>query len=267
MGKKKKKSTVSKPKPWLNRLISAIVFIACFLMVLALAYGPESLKEDFSILKKAEGPAGWFSSSRQESSNLVGVFGILMGNLCVYLLGYVFSLLSFILVGIIALLYFLEPQTPKGRQKLLLFLIVIFLLQILLSADVHSAGYGILPGALYGLLTAVFSTLGTTIILITAIALSVILILEWRRIKTWSLALAQSFANREPKVKPEKPTINQDIPLPAEPPVELKESTPVIRDHVDIAPPPTEPFIESSAKKKEEPKKEKVRDDCCKTIN
>lgn len=165
-------------------------------MVLALAYGPQSLKDDFDILKNAEGFAGWFSSGRSESQNLVGVFGILMGNLCVYLLGYVFSLLSFILVGIIALLYFLEPQTPKGRQKLLLFLIVIFLVQILLSADSCSAGYGILPGALHSLLSAIFGTLGTTIILITAIVLSVILILEWQRIKTWALALIQSFAQR-----------------------------------------------------------------------
>ncbi len=261
MGKKKKKTTASKPKPWLNRLISAIVFIVCFLMVLALAYGPQSLKDDFDILKSAEGFAGWFSSGRSESQNLVGVFGILMGNLCVYLLGYVFSLLSFILVGIIALLYFLEPQTPKGRQKLLLFLIVIFLVQILLSADSRSAGYGILPGALHSLLSAIFGTLGTTIILITAIVLSVILILEWQRIKTWALALIQSFAQREPRVRPEKPTINQDAPSPAPIAEEPRESTPVIRDHVDIAPPPVEPPKEASAKKKEPEKKEKAKPD------
>ncbi|HPV14096.1 MAG TPA: DNA translocase FtsK 4TM domain-containing protein [Candidatus Cloacimonadota bacterium] len=254
MAKKKQKTSSSKPKPWLNRLISAVIFIVCFLMVLALAYGPKSLDDDWKHLQSAAGFAGWFSS---ETQNLVGVFGILMGNLCVYLLGYVFSLLSFILIGIIALLYFLEPQTPKGRQKLLLFLIVIFLLQILLSHNAGSAGYGILPGALYSLLTAVFSSLGTTIILITAIVLSVILILEWQRLKTWSLALMQSFTQREPKVKPEKPTINQDVPAPAVKEEEQKDSTPVIHGHEDT--PPVEPEKEAPAKKKEEPKKEKTK--------
>ena len=259
MAKKKKKSTLNKPKAWLNRLISAVIFIFCLLMILALAYGAQILKNDFEHLKTADGFAGWFSSSRQESSNLIGIFGILMGNFFVYLVGYVFSLLSFILIGIIALLYFLEPQAAKGKQKLLLFLIVIFLLQILISQDAQGSGYGIIPGALLSLLIAIFGELGSTIILVSAICLSIILILEWQRIKAWLIMFGNSFAFKEAKAKKEKPTINKDIPTATVKEAEFKESTPIIHDHVDVLPEPKEVNKESTAKKKDQTKKDKPK--------
>lgn len=259
MAKKKKKSTLNKPNVWLNRLISAVIFIFCLLMILALAYGAQILKNDFEHLKTADGFAGWFSSSRQESSNLIGIFGILMGNFFVYLVGYVFSLLSFILIGIIALLYFLEPQAAKGKQKLLLFLIVIFLLQILISQDAQGSGYGIIPGALLSLLIAIFGKLGSTIILVSAICLSIILILEWQRIKAWLIMLGNSFAFKEAKAKKEKPTINKDIPTATVKEAEFKESTPIIHDHVDVLPEPKEINKESTAKKKDQTKKDKPK--------
>lgn len=112
-------------KPWQRRLSAALIFIFSLLMVLGLLTGPQALSDDMTILKEAGGALSWFSAARENAGNPVGVFGILLGNLFVFLLGYLFSIVSFVIIGIIALQYFLDPDAPKARQKALLILIVI----------------------------------------------------------------------------------------------------------------------------------------------
>ncbi len=257
MAKKKAKS--KEFKLWQKRLFSAILVILSLLIVLALAKGPKSLSEDMQILKNAEGFWGWFSSGREQSSNLVGVFGILAGSFFLYLFGYVFTLLCFSLIGLMALLYFLDPRAPKGRQKVLLLLILLFFLQILLSHEPDSTGYGIIPGSLYQMLFSLFDKLGSAIILISAMVLSGILIFEWRQIKKLFVNLVQSFESKESKK--EKPTINQDLPQSKKAEPEPKENTPIIHDHVDTLPEPLDVIKENVPQKKDETKKEKSKAD------
>ena len=256
-----KKSTRKRGwKPWQRRLSAALIFIFCLLMVLGLLTGPQALKDDMSVLKEAGGVLSWFSAAKTDASNPVGVFGILLGNLFVWLLGYLFSIVSFVIIGIIALQYFLDPDAPKTRQKALLILIVIFLLQILFSSHDRELGFAILPGSLWSVLAAIFSSLGATIILIAAMLLSLILIFEWRRVKEWALMLVESFERKgeERQLKKGKPTINQDEPLPVRQ-SPGPEPVPVIQDHAQSTPPP--PPEEAPAKKKAEPKPKKTSEE------
>jgi len=225
-------------KPWQRRLASAVIFIFCLLLVLGLMIGPSSLKQDMDTLRESRGMLHWFSAARGDTSNPVGLFGILLGNLFVWLLGYLFSIVSFVIIGVIALLYFLDPDAPRTRQKALLILILIFLLQIMVSAKDRELGFAVFPGLIWSMLAAVFSPVGATIILIATMLLSLILIFEWRRVKQWTAMLIESFEHRgeDPPIKKGNPTINQDEPLPTKQ-FNDPEPTPVIQDHSQTTPP------------------------------
>ena len=69
--------------------------------MLGLLTGPQALKDDMSVLERSGGLAGFPRLRRQQS---VGVFGILLGNLFVWLLGLSFPS-WFVIIGIIALQY------------------------------------------------------------------------------------------------------------------------------------------------------------------
>ncbi|NLO12264.1 MAG: DNA translocase FtsK [Candidatus Cloacimonetes bacterium] len=193
-------------------------------MVLSLIMGPGYLRQDMDILRDTGNFLDWFSTARSSTHNLVGVFGILFGNLTVYLFGYLFSIIGFALIGFIALQYFIEPNAPKARQKVLLSLILVFGLQVLFSGKDRELGYAIIPGFLWSILKAIFSNMGAVIIVIVLMILSLIMIFEWRTIKKWWRELVLVFKNRRQTKKPapEKPTINisEDPPAPqAEEPV------------------------------------------------
>jgi len=162
---------------------------------------------------------------------------------------------------VIALLYFLDPDAPRTRQKALLILILIFLLQIMVSAKDRELGFAVFPGLIWSMLAAVFSPVGATIILIATMLLSLILIFEWRRVKQWTAMLIESFEHRgeDPPIKKGNPTINQDEPLPTKQ-FNDPEPTPVIQDHSQTTPPPgiDEP---PQPKKKPEPKPRPVSED------
>ncbi|NLK49570.1 MAG: DNA translocase FtsK, partial [Candidatus Cloacimonetes bacterium] len=193
-------------------------------MVLSLIMGPGYLRKDMDILRDTGNFLDWFSTARSSTHNLVGVFGILFGNLTVYLFGYLFSIIGFALIGFIALQYFIEPNAPKARQKVLLSLILVFGLQVLFSGKDRELGYAIIPGFLWSILKAIFSNMGAVVIVIVLMILSLIMIFEWRTIKKWWRELVLVFKNRRQTKKPapDKPTINisEDPPEPqAEEPV------------------------------------------------
>ncbi|MCB5228499.1 MAG: DNA translocase FtsK [Candidatus Cloacimonetes bacterium] len=225
MAAKKKRNYSPKAwKPWQRKLASGLIFLLCLLMVLSLIMGPGYLRQDMDILRDTGNFLDWFSTARSSTHNLVGVFGILFGNLTVYLFGYLFSIIGFALIGFIALQYFIEPNAPKARQKVLLSLILVFGLQVLFSGKDRELGYAIIPGFLWSILKAIFSNMGAVIIVIVLMILSLIMIFEWRTIKKWWRELVLVFKNRRQTKKPapEKPTINisEDPPAPqAEEPV------------------------------------------------
>jgi len=222
--KKKRNYSPKAWKPWQRKLASGLIFLLCLLMVLSLIMGPGYLRQDMDILRDTGNFLDWFSTARSSTHNLVGVFGILFGNLTVYLFGYLFSIIGFALIGFIALQYFIEPNAPKARQKVLLSLILVFGLQVLFSGKDRELGYAIIPGFLWSILKAIFSNMGAVIIVIVLMILSLIMIFEWRTIKKWWRELVLVFKNRRQTKKPapEKPTINisEDPPAPqAEEPV------------------------------------------------
>ncbi len=219
MAAKKKRNYSPKAwKPWQRKLASGLIFLLCLLMVLSLIMGPGYLRQDMDILRDTGNFLDWFSTARSSTHNLVGVFGILFGNLTVYLFGYLFSIIGFALIGFIALQYFIEPNAPKARQKVLLSLILVFGLQVLFSGKDRELGYAIIPGFLWSILKAIFSNMGAVIIVIVLMILSLIMIFEWRTIKKWWRELVLVFKNRRQTKKPapEKPTINisEDPPAP-----------------------------------------------------
>lgn len=225
MAAKKKRNYSPKAwKPWQRKLASGLIFLLCLLMVLSLIMGPGYLRKDMDILRDTGNFLDWFSTARSSTHNLVGVFGILFGNLTVYLFGYLFSIIGFALIGFIALQYFIEPNAPKARQKVLLSLILVFGLQVLFSGKDRELGYAIIPGFLWSILKAIFSNMGAVVIVIVLMILSLIMIFEWRTIKKWWRELVLVFKNRRQTKKPapDKPTINisEDPPEPqAEEPV------------------------------------------------
>lgn len=220
-------------KPWQKRLFSALLTIFCILMVLALLLGKASLQEDMQALKNAGGFIKWFSAANGQTANLMGVFGVIFGNLFVWVLGYWFALIASLVVGIISLQYFLEPQATRSRRKYWLLLITAFLFQTYLSRNGPALNYSVIPGFVYRVLMAVFSPVGAGIILIVSMVLSIILILEYRRIKDWFLLLHENMERRseEREKKPEKPTINKDEGVPFPPKDSKPDVQPVILDH------------------------------------
>ncbi|MDZ4181383.1 MAG: DNA translocase FtsK, partial [Candidatus Cloacimonadaceae bacterium] len=235
----KKKTPASKRmriKAWHKRLISGALTVLSILIILALVYGFESIKSDAARLRANGSLWSWFAQSETPTSNPVGVFGIMVGYLFVYLFGYWMSIFGFAIVGLVSLQYFLEPDAPSSRQKGYLLLIVLFLLQVLLVAKMQGYTHSVLPLFLWKILFAVFRGVGTRIILISSMVLALVLIFEYRRIKSWILLLWEDLARRaerrENESKSPLPTINKDElkGYPAEPVINTPPA-PVVQRH------------------------------------
>jgi len=270
---KKRKKPASRSKgmsPWQRRLISGAIVIVCLLVALALLLGVRSLREDFATLRDSGPVFNWFSSANSDTQNPIGLFGILAGNLILSLFGYWFSLFGTLVGGLIALQYFLDPQTQRPRRKYWLLLITAFLLQVLLSKNLELKGYSIIPGFIWKLLESVFSIMGASIILVVGIVLSLVLVLEFRRIKDWWLLMRENAQRRAEEKPPKKakPTINRDPEVPFGNGSLPQESKPVIKDHTiqddpfkgkdePVAPPEKKP---AKASRREEPIPEEDED-------
>jgi len=214
-----------------KRLISGGITLLSVLVILALVMGYSSIKNDLDTLREGGNVLTWFTAGDSQTSNPVGVFGIVFGYIFIYLFGYWFSLVGFIVIATVSFQYFLAPELDRSRQKGYLLLIVLFLLQALLAAKVEGYAHSVVPLFLYRMLAAVFSGVGARIILIGGMILSGILIVEFDRLKRWLQALAEDFQRRqetkEMAAKAIQPTINSD----PEPVIKREESKPVIQDH------------------------------------
>jgi len=214
-----------------KRLISGGITLLSVLVILALVMGYSSIKNDLDTLREGGNVLTWFTAGDSQTSNPVGVFGIVFGYIFIYLFGYWFSLVGFIVIATVSFQYFLAPELDRSRQKGYLLLIVLFLLQALLAAKVEGYAHSVVPLFLYRMLAAVFSGVGARIILIGGMILSGILIVEFDRLKRWLQALAEDFQRRqetkEMAAKAVQPTINSD----PEPVIKREESKPVIQDH------------------------------------
>ncbi|GAB1467508.1 hypothetical protein MASR2M64_01790 [Candidatus Cloacimonadota bacterium] len=264
---KKSKTNSKKNSKSLNavqkRLISGGISILCVLVILALVMGYSSIKNDLDTLRDGEGAFSWFSQSGSQTSNPVGVFGIVFGYVFIYLFGYWFSLVGFVVIATVSFQYFLAPELDRSRQKGYLLLIVLFFLQALLSSKQGTYVHSVIPLFLYRALAAVFSGIGARIILIGGIVLSGVLIIEFDRLKRWVQIAIEDFQRKqeakENEPKTLKPTINSDVEIKAE---VSEQVQPVIQNHAQqISSEPIEPEPDKQDKRKRPPEPEDIDDD------
>jgi S-DNA-T family DNA segregation ATPase FtsK/SpoIIIE len=223
----KKKVVKKELGPTRKRLIAAALCLISILVIISLLMGYTSIAEDMQVLRENGNIFTWFSTSQDSTDNPIGIFGILVGYVFIYFLGYWLALIGFIIIGSIAFQYFVEPEREVVRQKAYLLVIVLFFLQALLSSSLAGYSQSILPLFVYRVLAAIFRGTGAKIILVGAMLLSLLLILEFNRVKQWLLVLWEDMA-RKREAKQGKPQIDQ-----ATTPVLKAESRPQILDHVE----------------------------------
>jgi S-DNA-T family DNA segregation ATPase FtsK/SpoIIIE len=244
-----KKSTRKKTaglKSWQKRLIAGLLALLALLVVISLLFGLDSVMVDRDRLSFGGNVFTWPFQDGVKVENHIGVFGVAVGYAVCYLFGYYFSLIGAALAGIIAMMYFLEPRAYSKRQKFYLLLITAFLLQILLAKNLIGYQHSVVPRGIWVGLSAVFSDFGASLILILGMALTLVLFIEYQRIKDWAARLWDNLTQkREERPRPAengKPTINTDIPQPV--------AQPVIQNHSQSAVlPEPEPDPEPSAGK------------------
>lgn len=253
---KSKPKAAAKPLKLSNlqkRLISGGITILSLLVILSLIAGYSSIQNDMEALRNGGNIFTWFSANRVETTNPVGLFGILFGYAFIYVFGYWLSLIGFLIIGGVSLQYFVDPETETSRQKGYLLVFVLFFLQSLLSANLTTYSQSILPLFLWRILEAVFKATGARIILIGSMLLSLILIVEFQRLKHWFQVLAEDFTRKQEarETRKELPlTINNDSQI-LEKPVEPK---PLIMDHVYQEDVPEPQPVQQGSKQKQKPK-------------
>ncbi len=252
-------------RSWQKRLIAGLLTLFGMLVMLALIQGPETIQADAEALNSAGSFFTWPFLSEVPIANLMGVFGVAVGFLFTYLFGYVLSLIGAALFALVSLQYFLEPETPRSRQKGYLLIIVVFLLQVLLARPLENYRHTVIPRAIWNGLEAVFSSFGATLLLVLGMVLTVILIFEWNRLKAWTAKLWADFAarreNRKGNLASGKPTIQAGTPLPASAPVIQNHSQVPELAYPELLPANTKKEPAAKAKKAPEPKREAEADD------
>jgi len=238
------RKTNKKGHPLTKRILSGIICLLSCLIILSLTVGYISIKDDLDNLKASGNIISWFKEGNSSTNNPVGIFGIVCGYIFIYLFGYWFSLIGFIIIAIVALHYFLTPESLKHRQKCYLLLIIIFFLQVLIVSKQDIPG--VVPLFVYRILAAVFSGIGAKIILIGAMILTAIMLIEYERLKSWILVARENLQRKkEQRTKTVQPTITANNLHPV--PKAAEETIPIIQNHNQPNPPP-EPFFEDIIK-------------------
>ncbi|MDZ4121397.1 MAG: DNA translocase FtsK [Candidatus Cloacimonadaceae bacterium] len=251
--KRRKRSTTI----WQGRLAWGIVAILAMLLCFSLIRGPLSIQRDIELLNGDLW--GWITSG-ESIENPIGRFGVLISYPLLWIFGYFFSLAAAIITLVFSVLYFIDPSAERLKTKGYLFVINLFLLQIILSSLNGSTPIGVFPTLIFKALAMVFRPLGAGIILWGSMILITIAIIEAERIKAW-LALAwENYQRRlEEKGKPDKssPKLKPTIDAPnmhVNTPEPAKELTPSINDHAKLNPTPVQMDIDDIITKPEPPK-------------
>ena len=198
----------------------------------------------------------WFFQPYLQTANLIGVFGAVISYILLYLFGYWLSLLGSLLLLVVSLQYFLEPEAHHGRQKSYLLLITAFLLQILFCNPLAEYQHSVIPLFVRKVLYAIFRGPGSSIILVGGIVLSLVLFFEFRRIKQWLAFLREDFARRrearQDSAQQPRPNINPDVP-PAPQPVIQNHSQPEEEPQPAPSPQKREPAPEAKPAPRPQP--------------
>ena len=247
-GNSKPRSRRQSFKAWHKRLIAGALTLLSLLVFLSLIYGKESILRDYQQLSYSGHMLSWFFQPYLQTANLIGVFGAVISYILLYLFGYWLSLLGSLLLMVVSLQYFLEPEAHHGRQKSYLLLITAFLLQILFCNPLAEYQHSVIPLFVRKVLYAIFRGTGSSIILVGGIVLSLVLFFEFRRIKQWVAFLREDFARRrearQDRSQQTRPNINPDAP-PAPQPVIQNHSQPEEEPQPAPAPQKREPAPET----------------------
>ena len=215
-GNSKTRSRRQSFKAWHKRLIAGALTLLSLLVFLSLIYGKESILRDYQQLSYSGHMLSWFFQPYLQTANLIGVFGAVISYILLYLFGYWLSLLGSLLLLVVSLQYFLEPEAHHGRQKSYLLLITAFLLQILFCNPLAEYQHSVIPLFVRKVLYAIFRGPGSSIILVGGIVLSLVLFFEFRRIKQWLAFLREDFARRrearQDSAQQFCSNINSDVP-------------------------------------------------------
>ncbi|MCB5295910.1 MAG: DNA translocase FtsK 4TM domain-containing protein, partial [Candidatus Cloacimonetes bacterium] len=141
----KKKSRGKELGPNRKRLIAAALCLLSILVIISLLMGYTSIANDMQVLRENGNIFSWFSTSQQSTDNPIGIFGILVGYVFIYIFGYWLALFGFIIIATIAFQYFVEPERELIRQKAYLLIITLFFVQALVSAALEGYSQSILP--------------------------------------------------------------------------------------------------------------------------
>ena len=127
-----------------------------------------------------------------------------------------------------------------------------FFLQALIVSGQEEYIHSIIPLFVYRILSAVFSGIGARIILIGAMILTAIMLVEYKRLKSWILIASENLQRKkETKINAAKPTITAHNIIPGQRAVE--ETIPVIQNHNQPAP-VSQPFFAETGKNSRENK-------------
>ena len=255
-GNSKTRSRRQSFKAWHKRLIAGALTLLSLLVFLSLIYGKESILRDYHQLSYSGHMLSWFFQPYLQTANLIGVFGAVISYILLYLFGYWLSLLGSLLLLVVSLQYFLEPEAHHGRQKSYLLLITAFLLQILFCNPLAEYQHSVIPLFVRKVLYAIFRGPGSSIILVGGIVLSLVLFFEFRRIKQWLAFLREDFARRrearQDSAQQPRPNINPDVP-PAPQPVIQNHSQPEEEPQPAPSPQKREPAPEAKPAPRPQP--------------
>ncbi|MBW6513858.1 MAG: DNA translocase FtsK [Candidatus Syntrophosphaera sp.] len=230
MAKRKRKYTKSNSrkkrrslKAWQKRLVSGLLTLFGLLVMISLLFGPDSIQADIARLNSGGNFFSWLFQRDVQITNPMGIFGVAVGYFFSYFFGFLLSLVGAALFSLVSMQYFLDPETPRSRQKGYLLIIIVFLLQVLVAKNLTNYDHTVIPRAIWVGLSAVFSSFGASLLLILGMALTLILVLEYRRIKEGLSKLWEDFSrNRELRRQQAKngtPTISAEGAAPAIAPV------------------------------------------------
>ncbi len=220
---------------WHGRLIWGVLAILTLLICVSLTRGALSIQRDIELVN---GDFWEWLNSGDQIENPIGRFGVLISFPLVWVFGYMFSLAASVIILIFSTIYFANPKAERIKLKGYLFVLILFLLQIVLASTNGTAPIGKLPYLFWAFLSMIFRPLGANIILWGSMVLTALVIIETDRLKAW-IALAwenhqryleerEKSAKKDEKPMPSiaKPEINS--PEPA------REPQPSINDHAKI---------------------------------
>jgi len=206
--KKKLKADISIPL-WSIKLIWGLIALAALLGMMSMWSSTESLQRDFSLLSESSNLfSGIFGNNAIEFENPIGVFGVLIGNLLVFLFGRIFTLLSLVILFIVSIHGFIYPENLETRFRGFLLIVIMLCLQMVLinNKQGYEFGVGWLPWGIWFLLKSIFSRVGGLIVVIGTSVLGVIMVFGYETIRQKIMEGWESYLRWKEVKEMEKPS-------------------------------------------------------------